>query len=30
MILTMERNIESKVCDKMREALKDLEPATEE
>ena len=30
MICTMERNIESRVCDKLREALKDFEPATEE
>ena len=30
MICTMERNIESRVCDKIREALKDYEPATEE
>ena len=30
MICTMERNIESRVCDKIREAFKDIEPATEE
>ena len=30
MILTMERNIESKVCDKMREALKNIKPASVE
>ena len=30
MILTMERNIESKVCDKMREALKNIQPASVE
>ena len=30
LILTMERNIKSRVCDKIREALKDVEPATEE
>ena len=30
MILTMERNIESRVCDKMREALKNIKSATEE
>ena len=30
LIQTMERNIESRVCDKLREALKDYEPAKEE
>ena len=30
LICTMERNIQSRVCDKIREALKDYEPATEE
>jgi glycerol-3-phosphate acyltransferase PlsX len=30
MILTMERNIASRVCDKMREAMKKLQPATKE
>ncbi len=30
LICTMERNIESRVCDKLREALKDYEPITEE
>jgi glycerol-3-phosphate acyltransferase PlsX len=30
LILTMERNIESRVCDKIREAFKDIEPTTEE
>ena len=30
MICTMERNIESRVCDKLREALKDFAPQTEE
>jgi glycerol-3-phosphate acyltransferase PlsX len=29
MILTMERNIESRVCDKLREAMKSYAPATE-
>ena len=29
LITTMERNIESRVCDKIREALADMEPATE-
>ena len=30
LITTMERNIESRVCDKIREALSELEPAKEE
>lgn len=30
LILTMERNIESRVCDKIREALKDVAPVEEE
>ena len=30
LITTMERNIESRVCDKLRDAFKDFEPATEE
>ena len=30
LIKTMERNIESRVCEKIREAFKDIEPSTEE